>query len=316
MKKIFISGAAGFIGSHLAEFLHDKYFNYKFILYDKVTYAGNKKFLSSIIRSKRVKFFKKDLIDFKSLNLCLKNIDIAINVAAESHVDNSFGNSLLFTKTNTLGTHSFLEACRMNKVKKIIHVSTDEVYGENKGISFKENKFLNPTNPYSASKAGADMIVNSYIYSYKMPIITVRANNIFGTRQFPEKLIPKTIVNFLKNKKMTIHGNGNFFRHYLAVEDFCSAINILLSKGKSQNIYNIGSDHCYKITNIVKKISKILNKKYKNNIIFVNDRPFNDKVYKINCNKLKKLNWRPKHKLDNSLIDLCDWYQKNINLFK
>ena len=196
MKKIFISGAAGFIGSHLSEFFFSKYLSSKFILFDKITYAANKKYLKNIINSNRVFFLKKDLVDFNSLKKSLANVDIAINVAAESHVDNSFGNSLIFTKTNTLGTHSFLEACRINKVKKIIHVSTDEVYGENTGLPFDEKRFLNPTNPYSASKAGGDMIVNSYIHSYNMPINIIRANNIFGIRQYPEKLVSKTIFNF------------------------------------------------------------------------------------------------------------------------
>ena len=201
MKKIFISGAAGFIGSHLSEFLYKKFPHANFILLDKLTYASNKQYLKSVLKSKRVSFIKDDIINFNVLIKLLKNVDLAINMAAESHVDNSFGNSLLFTKTNTLGTHSFLESCRINKVKKIIHVSTDEVYGESKNIAFDENQFLNPTNPYSASKAGADMIANSYIHSYEMPINIIRANNIFGTRQYPEKLISKTIFNFLNKKK-------------------------------------------------------------------------------------------------------------------
>ena len=188
MHKILITGAAGFIGSHLSENLFQKFKKSKFILYDKITYAANIKYLENIINKKRVNFIKGDILNFKLLQKKLQKVDIAINVAAESHVDNSFGNSLLFTKTNTLGTHCFLEACRKAKVKKIIHVSTDEVYGENLGKSFDENENLNPTNPYSASKAGADMLVNSYVHSYKFPIIIVRANNIYGTRQYQEKL--------------------------------------------------------------------------------------------------------------------------------
>ena len=195
IKKIFITGAAGFIGSHLTEKLYDHYSNSKFILYDKITYAANKKYIGKLLKKKNVKFIQDDLLNLKSLQLNLKNIDLAINVAAESHVDNSFGNSLIFTQTNTLGTHYFLEACRKQKVKRIIHVSTDEVYGENLDKPFKENQSLNPTNPYSASKAGADMMVNAYKKSYKLNINTVRANNIYGTRQYPEKLISKSIYN-------------------------------------------------------------------------------------------------------------------------
>lgn len=315
MKKIFISGAAGFIGSHLTDFLYKKYPSAHFILFDKITYAANKRYLKNIINSKRVKFVKKDLIDFVSLIKILKGVDLAINVAAESHVDNSFGNSLLFTKTNTLGTHSFLESCRINKVKKIIHISTDEVYGENNGTAFSEERFLNPTNPYSASKAGADMIANSYIHSYKMPINIIRANNIFGTRQYPEKLISKTIYNFLTKKKMTIHGDGNYYRHYLAVEDFCEGIFSIIKKGKKFEIYNIASDDFYKITDVIKLIANYLNVNYQKNITFIKNRPFNDKIYKINCEKIKKLKWSTTIKLKDQIGFLCNWYKNNLNTF-
>lgn len=315
MKKIFISGAAGFIGSHLSEFLYKKFPRANFILLDKLTYASNKKYLKSILKSQRVNFIKGDIINFNILIKLLRNVDLAINVAAESHVDNSFGNSLLFTKTNTLGTHSLLESCRINKVKKIIHVSTDEVYGESKGIFFNENQFLNPTNPYSASKAGADMIANSYVHSYEMPINIIRANNIFGARQYPEKLISKTIFNFLTKKKMTIHGNGGYYRHYLAVEDFCEGIYTIILRGKKFEIYNVGSEDCYKITAVIKLIANNLNVNYSKNICYVKNRPFNDKIYKINCKKIKKLQWRPKIKLKDRIYQLCDWYKKNLHLF-
>ncbi len=314
-KKILITGAAGFIGSHLTYTLFKKYKKSKFILYDKLTYAAKKIYIKKILKSSRVKFIQDDILNFKILSKNLKGVDIAINVAAESHVDNSFGNSLLFTKTNTLGTHSFLEACRKQKVKKIIHVSTDEVYGENLGLPFSEKKFLNPTNPYSASKAGGDMMVNSYVHSYKLPIIVVRANNIFGTRQYPEKLISKTIVYFIKKKKMTLHGNGKNFRYFLSVHDFCEGILKLINRGKKFEIYNIASDKVYKVTDIVKMISNIFKIEYKKNICFVNDRPFNDKIYKISCSKLKKLGWRPKRSLENEISDICKWYKKNVNLY-
>jgi UDP-glucose 4,6-dehydratase len=316
INKIFITGAAGFIGSHLSEFLFKNFPESEFILFDKLTYAANIKFLNSIINSKRVKFIKADLVDYDKLLRSLKNVDLAINAAAESHVDNSFGNSLLFTKTNTLGTHCFLEACRVNKVKKIIHVSTDEVYGQNLGKPFEESRFLNPTNPYSASKAGADMLVNSYVHSFKIPIITVRANNIFGTRQYPEKLISKTIYNLINKKKMTIHGKGNYYRYYLSVYDFCDAILILIKYGKNANIYNIGANKCFKITTVVKIICKSLKKNFKKNVKYIKTRPFNDKVYKVSSSKLRKLNWNARRDLRNEINEICQWYLKNFRLFK
>ena len=317
MKKNFlITGAAGFIGSHACEALVKEYKNSKFLLFDKLTYASNKKYLSKIIKKKNVKFFKGDILNFGDLQKKLKNIDIAINIAAESHVDNSFGNSLLFTKTNTLGTHCFLEACRKQKVKKVIHISTDEVYGENLGKPFKESKSLNPTNPYSASKAAAEMVVNSYKHAYKMNISIIRANNIYGIRQFPEKLISKTIYCFLNKKKMTVHGNGNSYRYYLSVYDFCNGLIKILQNGTKNGIYNIASSKFYKITDIIKMISKYLKIEYRKNIVFVKDRPFNDKIYKINCNKIKRLGWRPKHILKNDIREICEWYKTNISIFK
>ena len=315
INKIFITGSAGFIGSHLSEKLFYKYKKCNFILYDKITYAANKLYIQNIIKKKNVEFIKNDLLNFNALEKNLQNVDLAINVAAESHVDNSFGNSLVFTKTNTLGTHFFLEACRKKKVNRIIHVSTDEVYGENLGTPFKEEQFLNPTNPYSASKAAADMIVNAYKKSYNMNISTLRANNIYGIRQYPEKLIPKTIFCLLTNKKMPIHGNGNNYRHYLSVDDFCDGVIKIIENGKLNEIYNIASDKHYKVKDIVKIIAKNLNKDFKTNIKFVKDRPFNDKIYKINCNKLKKLNWKVKRNLINDISIICDWYKSNINLF-
>ena len=315
-NKIFITGAAGFIGSHIAEFLFKQYPNSNFILFDKITYAANVKYIQSLIDEKNIYFFKGDLNNTKLLKKLLKNVDLALNVAAESHVDNSFGNSLKFTKTNTLGTHSFLESCRINNVKKIIHISTDEVYGENTGKAFNEKRYLNPTNPYSASKAGADMIANSYVYSYKQPIIIIRANNIFGPRQYPEKLIPKTIMSFLNKKKMTIHGNGNYFRYFLSVQDLCNGILKIIKYGKSGEIFNIASNKEYKVTEVIKQISKILNVNFKNNIQFIKNRPFNDKSYNIDCKKLTKLNWKAELELYNELPKICEWYKKNEKNFK
>ena len=315
-KKIFITGAAGFIGSHLSEKLYDYFNNSQFVLFDKITYAANKKYIKHLLKKNNVKFIQNDLLNLKILEINLKNVDLAINVAAESHVDNSFGNSLIFTKTNTLGTHNFLEACRKQKVKRIIHVSTDEVYGENLKKPFKENQSLNPTNPYSASKAGADMMVNAYKKSYKLNINTVRANNIYGIRQYPEKLISKTIYNFINNKKMTIHGKGNNYRYYLSVKDFCDGLLQIIKNGRYQEIYNIASDKKYKVTEIIKIISEHLKKNYKKNVKHINDRPFNDTIYKIDCNKLKKLHWEVKRNLKDDIPFIINWYKSNKILFK
>ena len=314
--KIFITGGAGFIGSHICEELYKKIPNSKLVILDKITYAANLKFISHLIKDKkRVKFIKADIIDNTKYKKKIKNFDIAINVAAESHVDRSFKNSILFTKTNTLGAHIFFQTCLEKKVKKIVHVSTDEVYGEKLLGSFDEKSHLNPTNPYSASKAAAEIIINSYNYHFKSNILIVRGNNIYGKRQFPEKLIPSCITKLIKNKPIEIHGSGNHIRCYLSAIDFANAIYLLLKKKKT-GIFNIGNNKYFK--NI--EIAKIICKKFKKDKIqfihFVKARPFNDRRYSVNINKMKKIGWRPRNSLINDLDEIIKWYHDNINLFK
>ena len=314
--KIFITGGAGFIGSHICEELYKKIPNSKLVILDKITYAANLKFISHLIKDKkRVKFIKADIIDNTKYKKKIKNFDIAINVAAESHVDRSFKNSILFTKTNTLGAHIFFQTCLEKKVKKIVHVSTDEVYGEKLLGSFDEKSHLNPTNPYSASKAAAEIIINSYNYHFKSNILIVRGNNIYGKRQFPEKLIPSCITKLIKNKPIEIHGSGNHIRCYLSAIDFANAIYLLLKKKKT-GIFNIGNNKYFKNIEIAKIICKKFKKDKKQFIHFVKDRPFNDRRYSVNINKMKKIGWRPRNSLINDLDEIIKWYHDNINLFK
>ena len=315
MKKIFITGGAGFIGSHVSEAFFKNFPKSKIIILDKLTYAGNKKFLSSIIDSKRIKFIKGDILNTKKYSKFLKNCDLAINIAAESHVDNSFISPLNFTKTNALGAHAFLLECIKKKVKKILHISSDEVYGEkNKGTCF-ENQLVNPTNPYSASKAAAEVLINSYKYTYKKEIIIVRANNIYGIRQYPEKLISTSIVNLIKNKPIPIHGNGNNIRYYLSAIDFAKAL-ILLAKKRDSGIYNIGSDYYEKNINIAKKICKLFKKDPKDYIKFTKDRLYNDKRYSVSSEKIRKLGWKPERNLTDDLPMIINWYQNQHKIFK
>jgi len=315
LKKIFITGGAGFIGSHVCEVLFDKFKNSKLIILDKLTYAGNKKFLSSIIKSKRVKFIKGDILDTKKYTSYLKNCDLAINIAAESHVDNSFLSPLNFTKTNTLGAHTFFLECIKSKVKKILHISSDEVYGEKTTGTSYETQLVNPTNPYSASKAAAEILINSYKYTYKKEIIVVRANNIYGIRQFPEKLISTSIVNLIKNKPIPIHGNGQNIRYYLSAVDFAKALIILIKK-KDRGTFNIGSTYYEKNINIAKKICKIFNKDPSRYIKYTKDRLYNDKRYSVSSKKIRKIGWKPKESLIRDLPNIINWYKKNYKIFK
>ena len=313
MKSFFITGAAGFIGSHVCEAIIKQFPKSKVFVLDKLTYAGNINFIKHLIDKKKIIFIKCDMINIKKYSRYLKNIDCAINIAAESHVDNSFSNSINFTKTNVLGTHTFIQGCINNNIKKIIHVSTDEVYGDKIKGKSKETDRLNPTNPYSASKAAAEMIINSYKFVHKKNIIIIRANNIYGIRQFPEKLIPACITNLLNNKKINIHGNGKNIRHFLSVNDFCKAV-VLIIKKVNIGIYNVGCNEKFKNIEVAKKISSLMNKK--NKIRHVKDRPFNDTRYSITSNKLNKLGWFPKDKLFLMLPQIIFWYKENIKIFK
>ena len=315
IKKIFITGGAGFIGSHICEEVYKKFPKSKIIIFDKLTYAGNKKYLENIITSSRVKFVRGDIIKHYTYSTLLKNVDLAINIAAESHVDNSFISPHSFSLTNTVGTHAFLLQCIKNKVKKIIHISSDEIYGEKLLGKCTEQQKIEPTNPYSASKAAAEIFINSYKYSYKKEIITVRGNNIYGIRQYPEKLIPRCIISLLKNRKIPIHGNGKNQRFYLSAQDFASAI-ILLIKKKNHGIYNIGSNESYSNIDLAQSICKYLNKDPKKFISYVKDRPYNDKRYSISSSKIRKIGWKPKFNLNKDLPKIIQWYSDNLYLYK
>ena len=315
LKKIFITGGAGFIGSHVSESFFKNFPKSKIIILDKLTYAGNKSFISSILKSKRVKFIKSDIIDTNNYSKFLENCDLAINIAAESHVDNSFISPLNFTKTNTLGAHAFFLECIKKKVKKILHVSSDEVYGEKIIGTCYENQLVNPTNPYSASKAAAEILINSYKYTYKKEIIIVRANNIYGIRQYPEKLISTSIVNLINNRPIPIHGNGKNIRFYLSADDFANAL-ILLVKKKDKGTYNIGSKFFEKNINIARYICKIFKKNPEKFIKFTKDRLYNDKRYSVSSKKIRKLGWSPKRNLINDLPMIIKWYKKNYKIFK
>ena len=316
MHKIFISGGAGFVGSHLCEKINRNFKKSTIIILDKLTYAGNKNFIKSLIKKKNVTFVKGDLCNIKLMKKLLKNVDIAINVAAESHVDNSFNNSFSFTLSNTLGGHVFFESCRLNNVKNILHVSTDEVYGQKlKGQSYESDKLI-PTNPYSASKTAAEMIALSYNKSFKTKMTIIRSNNIYGTRQYPEKLIPKTILSFLNKRKMEIHGKGRQIRHYLHIDDFTDGILFIIKKKIKNEIINLGSLENYTNLNLVKNIAHKMNLDFKKNIKFTKDRPFNDYRYKVSTSKIKQLGWKPKIKMEKKLVEIIEWYKINKNIFK
>ncbi len=315
IKNILIAGGAGFIGVEVCHQIFKNFKHSNLYIIDKLTYSGNKIFLREILKSKRVFFFKNDIININKLKSKIKNISVAINIAAESHVDRSFKSSIIFTKTNTLGAHCFYQFCLEKKVDHIIHVSTDEVYGEKlKGMNY-ENDQLNPTNPYSASKAAAEIILNTYKKFINNQTTIVRSNNIFGIRQYPEKLIPSCILNLIKNNRIKIHGNGKHVRTYLSVKDFGKAI-ILIMKQKILGTVNLGSNERYQNKEVAKKICKLMGKDPDKSIIYTQNRPFNDQRYAVSTKKIKKYGWRPKKKLLDELPSIINWYTNNYKFFK
>jgi UDP-glucose 4,6-dehydratase len=244
-------------------------------------------------------------------------VDLIIHAAAESHVDKSFGNSPIFSLTNTYGTHNLLEAFRNSSAKRFIHVSTDEVYGESDERPHSEGDILNPTNPYAASKAAAEMIVNSYIHSYGSHITILRANNIYGIRQFPEKLIPKTIIKFLIGLPAKVHGRGQSQRSFLSAPDLARAISVLVNNDETiMQTYNIASTNEYSVIEIIGHIAGVMNITQSNYFEFEADRPFNDKRYLINSQKIHDIGWRQQDSLLNDLEQIVKWYSDNLSRYK
>ena len=291
-----ITGGLGFIGSNFINyiFLNNKLNFNRIINIDKESYCSNKSFT---IDNEKYKYIKVDINDKNFITFILKeyNITHIIHFAAQSHVDNSFDNSLDYTIDNVKGTHTLLDCVKnVNKDILFLHFSTDEVYGEsiNKYDIKNETSLLLPTNPYAASKAAAEMYVNSYKKSYNFKTIILRCNNVFGPNQYPEKVIPKFIKQFKNNKKITIHGKGESIRDFIYIDDVSEAIITVLQKGKINEIYNISGDIKISIIELAKLI--IGKKDFNENIEYINDRPFNDKRYDINSDKLKKLGWKVK----------------------
>lgn len=313
--SILVTGGAGFIGSHVVERLVAEFPNEQMTILDKMTYAADYENLSPVLKHGQRRLVVGDLCDFALCTELTRNVDLVVHLAAESHVDNSFGNSILFTQSNTVGTHSLLEACRVNKVGRFIHVSTDEVYGEALHGPHFETDILNPTNPYSASKAAAEMMVNAYLKSFTLPIIVVRANNIFGTRQFPEKIIPRFCVQAHLGQKFTIHGNGLNKRRYLAAEDFAEAILLVIRKADTGDIFNVASEDEYTNLEIRDMIANAFGVDGKQCTQFVTDRPFNDSRYWINCDRLLALGWRQKRQLADEMPRIAEWYRSNVQRY-
>ena len=321
MQKIIVTGGLGFIGSNLIELLLDN--NFYVINIDKATYSSN--FYNTKNFKKNYKYIKLDISNKKLYPLLLKYKPSCIfNLAAETHVDRSIDSPDAFIKSNIIGTYNILECVKKyyNKYKniKLIHVSTDEVYGDIlKGRSHEEYPYK-PSSPYAASKASSDHLVYSYVRTYGIPAIITNCSNNYGPKQHPEKLIPKLIYNILNNKALPIYGNGKNSREWIYVKDHCEALLTIFKKGKIGEFYNIGSNKNLNNIEITKSLLNVSKKEIKLGnkvkITFIKDRPGHDIRYALNSNKLiSKLKWKPKTSFSKGLNLTFNWYVKNIKFF-
>jgi len=284
-------------------------------IFDKLDYCASLKNLTEIQSLPNVNFVKGDIRSADLLNHIFKdkNIDTVMHFAAQSHVDNSFGNSFEFTKNNIEGTHVLLEATRQaGTVKRFIHVSTDEVYGESSfeldASNTEHSSLLAPTNPYSATKAGAEMLVMAYGRSYGLQYIITRGNNVYGPNQYPEKAIPKFAILASRHQKLPIHGDGLATRSYMHVEDAASAFDVILHKGEITHVYNIGAHEERTILSVAHDICKITGRNPDDSIVKVSDRAFNDRRYFIDCSKLLALGWVQQKSWEQGIAETVAWY--------
>ena len=308
--NLLITGGSGFIGSNFIRHMLEKYPNCKIFNLDKLTYAGNTDNLKDIENNPKYSFVRGDICDPAVVDKVMQNVDHVVHFAAESHVDRSIEDGSVFVRTNVLGTYTLLESAMKHGIMKFIHVSTDEVYGSIKEGSFKETDMLTPSSPYSSSKAGSDLIAQSYYITYKFPVIITRCTNNFGPYQFPEKLIPFFITNLLEKLNVPVYGTGKNVRDWIYVLDHCTAIDFVLQNGSIGEIYNIGSGAEKTNIEITRKILAVLGKD-ESMVEYVKDRPGHDLRYSLDCSKLRELGWKPEHDFDEALAKTIKWYVEN-----
>ncbi|MBS3061387.1 MAG: dTDP-glucose 4,6-dehydratase [Candidatus Diapherotrites archaeon] len=310
-RTILVTGGAGFIGSHFVKHHLKNYPSDQVINFDKLTYAGRLENLKEVEKNPNYSFVKGDICNPSEVAKVMKNVDMVVHFAAESHVDRSIQSSIEFLETNVIGTYRLLEESRNQNVSKFVQISTDEVYGQIMSGSFKETDVLNPRNPYSASKTGADRLAYSFFETHNVPVVITRSSNNYGPNQFPEKLIPLFVTNLLVKKKVPVYGTGKNIRDWLHVEDNCRGIEAVLSKGKNGEVYNIGGENEYTNIEITKMILNELGKG-EEMIEYVEDRKGHDFRYALDCSKIKKeLDWKPVISFEKGIKDTIRWYQDN-----
>lgn len=313
---IIITGGAGFIGANFIFYLSNTYPDYRIICLDDLTYAGNLSTLKSVLNYHNFRFVKLNICDRESVYQIFaeEKPDIVVNFAAESHVDKSIENPELFLNTNIIGTSIMMDACRKYGIRRYHQVSTDEVYGDfplDSHECFTEHSHLHPNSPYSSSKASADLLALAYFRTYDLPVTISRCSNNYGPYQFPEKLIPLTIVNALNNKPLLVFGDGLNVRDWLYVEDHCRAIDLIIHKGTIGEVYNIGGQNEMKNIDVVKLICQETNRPY-SLINHISDRKGHDLRYAVNPSKIRnELEWTPLYKFESGLRETIRWYITN-----
>lgn len=313
MKRMLVTGGLGFIGSNFIEYMLKKYPQLVIYNLDSQTYAGNPENLASVANLPNYREIHGDIGDANKVEQVFQEgIDTVVHFAAESHVDRSVTGPHVFVQTNVVGTHVLLMQALKYKVKRFIHISTDEVYGTLGDSSyFTEEHPMLPNSPYSASKAGADMLVRAYYQTYGLPAIITRCSNNYGPRQHPEKFIPLIITHALQSKPIPVYGDGNNVRDWLFVADHCKAIDAVLSKGKVGEVYNIGGNNEQKNIEVARKVLRALGKP-ESLIQYVPDRPGHDHRYAIDPGKIKReLLWEPLYDMDQGLEETIKWYFEN-----
>jgi dTDP-glucose 4,6-dehydratase len=310
--KILVTGGAGFIGSNFVRHVLKEDKDYGVVNYDNLTYAGNLANLEAIAGHPRYQFVKGNICDAVAVEAAMRGCDAVIHFAAESHVDRSIYEPAPVIQTNVTGTFTLLEVARKLRVSRFVHISTDEVYGDLAPNTFAdENSALRPSSPYSASKAGSDLLVRSYIRTYKFPALITRSSNNYGPYQFPEKFVPLMIANALNDRMLPIYGDGKQQRDWLHVEDNCLGVLTVLEKGREGEIYNIGGLDVADNLTIAGRILELTGKSERL-LTFVQDRPGHDRRYALNCTKIEKeLGWRPVISLDDGLRRTIEWYGNN-----
>jgi dTDP-glucose 4,6-dehydratase len=310
MRDILVTGGAGFIGSNFCRYMLDRYPECRITVLDALTYAGNLDNFADIRGNRRFKFVHGDIRNKGDVDQLVEESSAIVNFAAETHVDRSIDDPGSFVLTDVYGVFTLLEACRRHGIQKFVHISTDEVYGSIEEGSFKEGDCLEPNSPYSASKAGGELLARSYFVTYGLPIIVTRGSNNFGPYQYPEKLIPLFITNAMDDKALPIYGDGQQVRDWIYVLDHCSGIDFALHKGEPGTAYNLGGGNERTNLEITGLILKLLGKP-ESLIKYVTDRPGHDRRYSLDCRLMKSIGWQPEHTFEDALKKTVDWYVSN-----